>query len=123
MECTVVIRSRGRGWTDEKITCGELVKTADSEELSYLLDGDHCVLTISESGLVQKRRGIENIIITFKEGKYTECTIGEGILGSYKIFTRKAEVVRRNKGLHIALNYESGEDREPIFLTLTAYAK
>lgn len=120
----VIIRSRGNGWTDEKVTEGELFETQNKVKLVYALDGDNCVLEITEGRAVQTRRGEQCLKITFEEGKYSDCVIGEGNMsGSYKIFTRKIEFLRGKNGFSLSLEYENGSDREIINLKLTAHIK
>ena len=120
----VIIRSRGNGWTDEKVTEGKICETQSGVELVYSLDGDECVLRISNGKAVQERRGVQSLKITFEEGKYSDCVIGEGDMsGSYKIFTRKLEFLRGKSGFSLSLEYENGSDKEVINLVLTAYRK
>lgn len=120
----VVIRSRGRGWADERITEGSLCETGDGLRLNYSLDGDECVLYADPSKAVQERRGEQCVRVSFEEGKYTDCVIGVGgEYGSYKIFTRKSELLRGKHWFGLSLEYESGTDKELIKLDLTAYGK
>lgn len=116
----IKIRSFGNGWKDEKNLSGTVIY---GEEIvaRYSLDGDECTFTCSENGAVQRRRGGQNITISFERGKFTECVIGEGNLaGAFKVFTRDVSLTRGKGGFRIVLDYESGEDREKIKLELTA---
>lgn len=122
--CKVIIRSRGSGWTDEKISEGELIKTQKGVRLNYILDGDECVLRAENGKALQERRGAQRIKISFKEGEFSDCVIGEGEMrGLYKIFTRRLEFFCGKNGFKLSLEYENGSDREIINLDLTAYGK
>ena len=120
----VIIKSRGNGWTDEKVTEGKICEIEDGVKLAYSLEGDECVLSLFSGKVIQERRGEQSLKISFEEGKYSDCIIGEGNLcGSYKIFTRKMEFLHGKNGFSLSLEYENGSDKEIINLFLTAYCK
>lgn len=124
MNYKVIIRSDGRGWTDEKITEGEVSQVGNGVRLLYSLDGDGCELTANAKRVVQKRSGDQSVAIEFVEGKSTECVIGSGSFrGSYKIFTKSLKFVSGKNGFKLSLEYENGSDGELIKLILTAYVK
>ena len=124
MSYKVTIRSVGRGWTDEKETCGEVLQTPDGVSLKYTLDGDDCTLTVGNGRAVQERKGSQPVCIEFIEGSHTDCVIGSGsFCGSYKIFTKSLKFVSGSSGFKLALEYENGSDTELIKLILTALEK
>ena len=71
MNYKVIIRSEGRGWTDEKITEGKVSQVKNGVRLAYSLDGDGCELIANAKRVVQKRSGDQCV------------AIGEGCIFSY----------------------------------------
>ena len=117
----IKINSAGNGWKDEKSTSGTVEAEGERITVNYSLDGDMCTFSYCGGKAVQRRRGGQNIEISFEEGGYTQCVIGEGDLaGAFKVFTRSLIIKRGKGGFRIILNYESGEDRENIKLQPTA---
>ena len=124
MNYKVIIRSEGRGWTDEKITEGKVSQVKNGVRLAYSLDGDGCALIANAKRVVQKRSGDQCVAIEFVEGKITKCEIGSGSFrGSYNIFTKSLKFASGKNGFKLSLEYENGSDGELIKLVLTAYVK
>lgn len=119
------IVSCGRDWKDDITTEGDVHLTDDGLlTVCYTLDGDECTLTVDGGKVVQRRRGVQNVHIEFEEGKYTDCTFGNGgFTGAYKIFTDKIKLIRSKAGMRLSLDYLSGDDREPVKLKFTALNK
>ena len=118
------IRSVGNGWTDNKLTEGEVTETKSGVIVKYPLDGDECILTVDGGKVTQQRTGGQFVKITFEEGAKTQCTIGSGGLsGSYEIFTRSLKFISGKGGYKLSLEYLNGSEGEIIKLTLTAVKK
>ena len=124
MNYKVIIRSEGRGWTDEKITEGKVSQVKNGVRLAYSLDGDGCELIANAKRVVQKRSGDQCVAIEFVEGKITKCkTCSGSFRGSYNIFTKSLKFASGKNGFKLSLEYENGSDGELIKLVLTAYVK
>lgn len=115
------ITSRGRDWSDSKTCEGEVTFASGETIINYTMDGDACTLKTDGVKAVQSRVGEQNIYIEFEEGKKTQCTFGSGSLsGSFEILTKKIKFVSGKGGVKLNLEYLSGNDEEPVSLTLTA---
>ena len=89
--------------------------------LFYDLDGDKCFLRYENGELVQERRGSVPMVMRFKLGQETNCTLGMGLAkGSFPVFTNKMTVKNDAKSVEVKLNYTCGG--ENITLEITAKA-
>ena len=119
--CKIIIKSQGDGWTDDKRILGTIDEKDGVYTLSYILDGDKCLLKIYPSKVEQKREGELNINVQFINQTKTQCQINSmGLVGGYSIFTKEIIFNCQKAGCSLTLIYLSGDDKEQIKLTLTA---
>lgn len=100
---------------------GELARYADGFGIFYSLDGDKCFLKCSGGEIVQERRGAVPMVMHFKAGEETSCTLGMGeAYGSFSVFTEKIEVKENNNSVEIILNYTCGGENTVLVITAKA---
>ena len=86
--CTVEIKSCIDGETSVVSSKGKIIKSPSGYRVDYSLDGDECSLIVNERGVVQKRRGEQNIELTFKIGESTQCSLSSGSFkGDFSVYT------------------------------------
>lgn len=119
MKCKVILNN---GKPDGCFTAkGELNFGVVGFGLFYDLDGDKCFLRYENGELVQERRGSVPMVMRFKLGQETTCTLGMGSShGSFPVFTNKMSVKNDDKSVEVKLNYTCGG--ENITLEITAKA-
>jgi len=119
MKCKVTLNN---GKKDGLFTAkGELNMGVDGFGIFYDLDGDKCFLRYSNGEIVQERRGSVPMVMRFKQGQETSCTLGMGKnSGSFPVFTDKIEIKNDVKSVEVKLNYTCGG--ENVTLEITAKA-
>ncbi|MDE7082204.1 MAG: DUF1934 domain-containing protein [Clostridia bacterium] len=119
MKCKVILNN---GKPDGVFTAnGELNIGVDGFGLFYDLDGDKCLLSYAKGELVQERRGSVPMLMRFKMGQETSCTLGMGAAsGSFPVFTNKIKIKNDEKSVCVKLNYTCGG--ENVTLEITAKA-
>ena len=116
----IKIKSEGNGWKSCVSAVGE-VSFGKELCVKYSLDGDECEFITDGRTAVQRRRGVQNILITFICGRSTRCVLGRGDLtGSYAVYTKKLKLVRGEEGFSLLLEYLSGNEKEKIKLNFKA---
>lgn len=120
--CKIKICSRIDGETTVSDTQGTIIKTASEVRFDYVLDGDECVFTVNGSQAVQSRRGAQNITMTFRKGKETECLLESGgFSGSFTLFTHNLICEETDGKFKLTIIYTLGE--EEIELSFSAEYK
>lgn len=100
---------------------GELNFGWDGFSIIYELDGDKCLLTYAKGIIVQERRGSVPMVMRFKMGEQTVCTLGlGGREGSFPVYTNKIEIKNDDKSVEVTLNYTCAS--ENVTLSITAKA-
>lgn len=118
-KCKVNINSSR---SDGSVSAFGTVEQAEGRTtVRYTLDGDNCTLTYSNGVAEQNRVGGQNIKITFEDGRKTFCEIASGAFsGGFEVFTKSLKFISGKGGIKLALDYESGTDKERTKLTFTA---
>lgn len=125
-KCVVKILSSGNGWNDKRLCFGTLMtnEKTDGTKVFYQLDNDACVMTVTPQKVVQQRSGNNELFITFMLGQKTYCEIGGAVgHGGYFVETKRLNVVKTSKELHVSLYYLCGEDKEEVVLDFIAKIK
>lgn len=122
-KCSIEIKSTVDGETSVVSANGKVIKEPSEMRFDYSLDGDECTLTVTDSEVVQTRRGEHNIKLTFKKGEKTECLLGSGLFsGTVSVFTEDFQysicsINKRLGAVHIfmlTLNYMLEEQKIKI---------
>ena len=119
-DCRIEIKSRIDGETSTVSTKGKVIKSHSDIRFDYLLDGDECNLTVSSGGVIQIRRGEQNVKMTFRKGEQTECFLENmGLSGTFPVFTHDLQCTMSdinrgfevNRGFTILIVYTIGEQK------------
>ena len=111
MKCKVVIL--GEDKTQNHSCVGELILSGKMFSLSYIFEGDSCLLTYDGEILQHEKKGEIPVYMQFIENKSTLCKVGEG---EYRfeipVFTNCLKVQTDPKSVNIEIVYElAGEDK------------
>ena len=116
MKCKVILNN---GKADGFFTAnGELNMGRDGFGIFYDLDGDKCFLRYSNGEIVQERRGSVPMLMRFKQGQETSCTLGMGAAsGSFPVYTDRIQIKNDAKSVEVKLNYTCGGENVTLEIT------
>lgn len=116
-KCKIEIKSCIDGSLTTVSATGKVTKTISGLRFDYALDSDECTLVANDKGVVQTRRGEQNIKMVFRKGEQTECFLeSDGLSGKFTVFTYDLKIV---SGLvdTIIIVYALGEEKIELKFT------
>lgn len=111
MKCKVVLCGEDK---TQNLSCiGDLILSEKCFTLSYIFDGNCCLLAYDGKILRHEKKGEIPVCIEFVANKKSLCKIGEGgFCGEIPVFTKDLKVQFGAKKISVAVGYELGGEEK-----------
>ena len=125
IDCNIEIASKIDGEKSIVKTNGKVIGTPFGYRFEYKLNNDKCMLSVTDSEIVQERQGEQNIKLTFRKGEQTRGLLASGgFSGAFPIYTEHFEyVVNSVEGevdgriFNLSIVYTLGEQKTEIIFS------
>ena len=113
MKCKVVIFGEDK---TQKFSCeGELILRKAGFSLSYVFDGNKCLLSYDGEILYHQQKGEIPVNLEFVANKKTLCKIGEGnFCGEFPVLTHILQVQLGTQNISVNVVYELNGDKKQM---------